>query len=86
MLGFSWKFLTPLALVLLITVAIIDKLLVGESPTVYVLVILGANLVIALVTVSILRAYGRMERKRIGEERPIAVASDTEIKELIGQE
>jgi NADH-quinone oxidoreductase subunit H len=86
MLGFSWKFLTPLALVLLIVVAITDKLLIEVSPAVYVLVILGANLVIALVTVSILRAYGRMERKRIGEERPVAVASDAEIKELIGQE
>jgi hypothetical protein len=86
MLGFSWKFLTPLSLVLLIVVAIIDKLLVNVSPTVYVLVILGANLVIAFVTVAILRVYGRMERKRIAEERPVAVSPDTEIKELVGQE
>ena len=79
MLGFNWKFLTPLALLLLIVVAILDKLLVGVSQPVYVLVMLGANLVIAWATVMILRVYARVERKRIGEERPVAVAPEAEL-------
>jgi NADH-quinone oxidoreductase subunit H len=86
MLGFNWKFLTPLALVLLIVVAILDKLLVGASQTVYVLVLLGANLVIVWATVLILRAYARLERKRIGEERPVAITPEADLNELIGQE
>jgi NADH-quinone oxidoreductase subunit H len=86
MLAFSWKFLTPMALVLLIVVVIIDKLLIGVSSAVSVLVILGANLAIAFATVLILRVYGRIERKRIGEKRPIAVNRQAETKELVGQE
>jgi NADH-quinone oxidoreductase subunit H len=86
MLGFNWKFLTPLALCLLIVVAILDKLLVGTSQAVYVLVMLGANLMIVWATVLILRKYARVERKRIGEERPVAVPPDTESSELVGQE
>ena len=86
MLGFNWKFLTPLALFLLIVVAILDKLLVGTSQAVYVLVMLGANLMIVWATVLILRKYARVERKRVGEERPVAVPPDTESSELVGQE
>jgi NADH-quinone oxidoreductase subunit H len=87
MLGFNWKFLTPLALFLLIVVAILDKLLVGVvSELVYVLVLLGANLVIAWATILILRVYARVERKRIGEERPVAVAPEADLNELVGQE
>jgi len=86
MLGFNWKFLTPLALFLLIVVAILDKLLVGTSQAVYVLVMLGANLVIVWATVLILRTYARVERKRIGEERLVAVPPDTESSELVRQE
>ncbi len=86
MLGFNWKFLTPIALFLLIVVAILDKLLVGTSQAIYVLVMLGANLMIVWATVLILRKYARVERKRIGEERPVAVPPDTESSELVGQE
>ena len=64
---------------LLIVVAILDKLLVGVSQPVYVLVMLGANLVIAWATVMILRVYAGVERKRIGEERPVAVAAEAEL-------
>ncbi len=86
MLGFNWKFLTPLALFLLIVVAILDKSLVGISRVGYVLIMLGANLVIVWGTVLILRMYGRLERKRIGEERPVAISPETDLKELVGQE
>ncbi|GAG05717.1 unnamed protein product, partial [marine sediment metagenome] len=86
MLGFNWKFLTPLALLLLIVVAILDKLLVGVSQPIYVLVLLGSNLLIAWAVVMILRVYARVERKRIGEERPVAVSPEAELDGLVGQE
>ncbi|MCJ7535915.1 MAG: NADH-quinone oxidoreductase subunit NuoH [Anaerolineales bacterium] len=86
MLGFNWKFLTPLALILLIVVAILDKLLVGVPTVWYILVMLGANLLIVLGTVLILKRYAHTERKRIGEERPTAVPPETEMNELVVQE
>jgi NADH-quinone oxidoreductase subunit H len=91
MLGFSWKFLTPLALILLVVVAILDKVMIiyfGIEPAsaAYVLVMLGANLIIIWATVMILRVYARQERIRIGEERPLAVVPDSDMQELVGQE
>lgn len=86
MLGFNWKFLTPLALVLLITIAILDKLLVNVSQVTFVLVMLAANILLVLATVLILRVYGRRERMRIGEERPVAISPNSEPSELIVQE
>jgi NADH-quinone oxidoreductase subunit H len=86
MLSFSWKFLTPLSLVLVITTAILHKLLEGATRPTYVLVQLGANILIAVVTIILLRAYARVERKRVGEDRPFATASLEEKKELIVQE
>jgi NADH-quinone oxidoreductase subunit H len=86
MLGFNWKFLTPLALFLLIVVAILDKLLVGVPTLWYSLVMLGANLLIVWGTLLILRRYARAERIRIGEERPVAMSPEKDLKELVGQE
>jgi NADH-quinone oxidoreductase subunit H len=86
MLGFNWKFLTPLALLLLIVVAILDKMLVGVPTLWYSLVMLGANLLIVLGSVLVLKRYARSERIRIAEERPVAIKSDAEFKDLVGQE
>jgi NADH-quinone oxidoreductase subunit H len=88
MLGFNWKFLTPLALLLLVVVAILDKLLLmaGVSQVIYVMAMLAANVVIVWATVKVLRVYARIERIRISEERPIAVAREAELEGLVGQE
>jgi NADH-quinone oxidoreductase subunit H len=86
MLGFNWKFLTPLALVLLIVVAILDKAMVDVPTLWYVLVMLGANLLIVWGTVLILRKYARTERIRIAEERPVAVPPEKDMNELVRQE
>lgn len=91
MLGFSWKFLTPLALVLLIVVAILDRLLIQSfqvplySP-VYVISMLTANIVIALGTVQFLRSYAQLQRRRFSEDRPVATAPEADFKELAVQE
>ncbi|HLE16144.1 MAG TPA: NADH-quinone oxidoreductase subunit NuoH [Anaerolineales bacterium] len=86
MLGFSWKFLTPLALVLLILTAILDKAMEGATPLVYTLVMLGMNILLVWATVQVLRTYARVERRRVAERRPVATATEADFKELIGQE
>lgn len=90
MLGFSWKFLTPLSLVLVIATAIVDKLLRGpgngEITLGYILIQLGVNVVIAIGILVTLRAYARVERKRFAADRPVGRASEADFKELVVQE
>jgi NADH-quinone oxidoreductase subunit H len=61
MLAFNWKFLTPFSLVVLMVTAVLDKVLAGAAPWVYALVMFLANVLIAWVTIEILRAYGRRQ-------------------------
>lgn len=61
MLAFSWKFLTPLSLVLLMVTAVMDKLLAATN--FYVGGMFLSNVVIAWFTIEILRAYGKRQRK-----------------------
>jgi NADH-quinone oxidoreductase subunit H len=85
-MDFCWKFLTPLALVLLIVTAILDKALTGTNTTTRLFAHLGANIIIALLTVQILRTYARRERRRVGEDRPTAAPQMAGAKESVGQE
>lgn len=85
-MDFCWKFLTPLALVLLIVTAILDKALTGTDATTRLFAHLAANIIIALVTVQILRTYARRERRRVGEDRPIAAPQIATAKESVSQE
>ena len=86
MLDFCWKFLTPLALVLLIVTAILDKALTGTTQITRVLIHLSANLIIALGTIQVLRVYARKERRRMMEERPLAASRLADLQETVGQE
>ena len=72
MLNFNWKFLTPLALIVLIVTAILDKLFAGFPEWLYVGGMLLANLVIIWLTLQILRNRAKGERKRVAEPGPIA--------------
>lgn len=63
MLAFNWKFLTPLALVVLVNTAVLSKVLIGLPNWGYVLGMFLSNIVIGLITVEILRTYGRKQRK-----------------------
>lgn len=84
-MDFCWKFLTPLALVLLITTAILDKTIAGVTPAARVLIHLGANIVIGWGTVQVLRVYARRERLSF-EEKPVAAPPFVDLKEPVGQE
>lgn len=72
MLAFNWKFLTPLALVVLMVTAIMDKVLAGTTPVGYALGMLLANLAIVWATVLVLRKYASIQRSSVAEPSPIA--------------
>jgi NADH-quinone oxidoreductase subunit H len=72
MLNLNWKFLTPLALVALIATAVMDKILINASPRGYAVGMLIVNIVIILITLTILHTYAVIKRERVGEHRPTA--------------
>ncbi len=75
MLAFSWKFLTPLILTVLMVTAILVKVLEGTNIWVYTLGMLVANLLILWATVEILKWKERTQpRRQEFEGRPVAVA------------
>jgi NADH-quinone oxidoreductase subunit H len=86
MLDFCWKFLTPLALTLLIVTAILVKALEGASTMVFTLSLLVANLVIVWLTLVVLRRYARTERHKVAEVQPIAIPPVAALEESLGQE
>lgn len=65
MLAFNWKFLTPLALMLLITTAITEKLVGGLAPLVRAGSHLLLNLVLIWLTVQVLRVFARRRREAL---------------------
>lgn len=63
MLNYNWKFMVPLTIALVLTVAVLDKLIpAGASPVVRALYHLVSNLVVGGITLEILRRRGRRER------------------------
>jgi NADH-quinone oxidoreductase subunit H len=72
MLSFNWKFLTPLALALLMVVALMHKLLANTDPWVYVLSMLVANIVVGWIALSLARRQAIIERKKFEENRALA--------------
>jgi NADH-quinone oxidoreductase subunit H len=77
MLNFNWKFLTPLSLVLVMTTAIMDRLLANSTPQVYIIAMIIVNLVIGWITLVIVRKYAQIEREKVGEPRLVAVPDYT---------
>jgi NADH-quinone oxidoreductase subunit H len=78
--SFNWKFMTPLALVVFTTTAVLDKL-AQEAGLNRTAVLLGANAIVMLVTVFLIRAYASSMRRRLEltERAPVQqpeVASD----------
>jgi NADH-quinone oxidoreductase subunit H len=65
MLGFNWKFLTPLSFVLLMVVALLNALLAGTPTWLYVTVMFLSNVLVGWVALEIARSYSRKERERV---------------------
>lgn len=81
MLSYNWKFLTPLALVVLIVTAILDRLIFdlfdpGSAAFVYIRsgILFAANLVIGWITVALLRWNWRRRPARVPVAQPRPVA------------
>ena len=75
MLAFSWKFLTPLILLVLMVTAILVKMLENANTWVFTFTMLLANLIIGWGTVQILRKVEQSKPPRQKfEGRPVAVA------------
>ncbi len=69
MLAFNWKFLTPLAFVLLMVTALANTLLRGAAPVIYVAGMLMSNLVVTLIVGAILRGFSKRQRALL--DRPV---------------
>jgi NADH-quinone oxidoreductase subunit H len=86
MLNFNWKFLTPLALVLLIVTAVVDKafylLIPGLNisqtfiPFIRAGLHLLVNIMIVLITVQLLKGHRIQGVQIVGKPRPVAVAPE----------
>ena len=75
MLAFSWKFLTPLILVVLMVTAILVKLLEDTDKWVFTFVMLAANIFIGWIVILILKRVEATRPKRQKfEGRPVAMA------------
>lgn len=71
MLGFNWKFLTPLAFVLLMVVALMNALFAGSPTWLYVSVMFLSNLVVGWAALEIARFYSRREREKLEGVRQV---------------
>jgi NADH-quinone oxidoreductase subunit H len=72
MLALNWKFLTPLAFVLLMVTALMNALLAGTSSWLYISGMFLSNIVVAWVALEIVRSYSRKERERVeGLKKPV---------------
>jgi NADH-quinone oxidoreductase subunit H len=86
MLNFNWKFLTPLALVLLIVTAIVEKSFIAIVPGLNLLdaaipwvragMHLLVNLIIILITIQLLKNHRIKEVRVVAKPRPVAVAPE----------
>jgi NADH-quinone oxidoreductase subunit H len=84
LLNFNWKFLTPIALVLLIVTALVEKILQSaglDSIGFRAVIHLGMNFIIIWGTIEILRRSPRKERQQVTEPRPVAMAPNTPVSD-----
>src|SRR5215217_4950937 len=74
MLGFNWKFLTPLSFTLLMVTALLNTLLRGTPSWLYASSMFLSNLVLGWIALELARAYSHRERKRVEGAKAEALA------------
>ncbi len=75
MLAFNWKFLTPVAFVLLMLTALMNTLLRGTPSGIYILGMSLTNVLLGWIIVEILRGYSRNEREKADGVVPVAATA-----------
>ncbi|HAV78944.1 MAG TPA: NADH-quinone oxidoreductase subunit H [Anaerolineae bacterium] len=70
MLSFNWKFLTPMAFVLLMVTALLNALLAETPPWVYVSSMFLSNIALAWGALELARSYSRREREKVEGPKP----------------
>ncbi len=76
MLGFNWKFLTPLAFALLMVTAFMNALLAHTASWLYISGMFLSNVLLAWAALEIARAHSRREREKVeGKVQTVEVAS-----------
>ncbi len=78
MMAFNWKFLTPISLVLLISTALVDKLVTASAPLARMGAHLAVNVVLIWLTLQAVRSLAQEGRQRltVGEPLPEARAPE----------
>jgi len=74
MLGFNWKFLTPLSFTLLLVTALMNTLLRGADSWLYITGMFLSNIAVGWIALEIARAVSRKERERVEGLKRIAEA------------
>jgi NADH-quinone oxidoreductase subunit H len=65
MLAFNWKFLTPLAFVLLMVVALANALLAGTPAWLYISGMFLSNVLVGWAALEVARTVSRREREKV---------------------
>jgi NADH-quinone oxidoreductase subunit H len=74
MLDLNWKFLVPLSLVLVLVVAVVEKLIpAGAGPYYRAGILMISNLALGFITLEILRRNARRQREALEEARLTAI-------------
>jgi NADH-quinone oxidoreductase subunit H len=74
MLAFNWKFLTPIAFVLVMVTALMNALLRDASSWLYITGMLLSNIIIGWVSLEIARSVSKKERERVEGVKQVAEA------------
>lgn len=74
MLAFNWKFLTPVAFVLVMVTALMNTLLRGADSWLYISGMFLSNVIVAWVSLEIVRSIGKKERELVEGVKQVAEA------------
>jgi NADH-quinone oxidoreductase subunit H len=73
MMDLNWKVLTPLSLVVIMAVALVNRLLAGSADWLRVIILFGVNMVIILIAERLIRGTVKTTGPEIGSrQRPVA--------------
>lgn len=70
MLAFNWKFLTPVAFVLLMVTAFMNALLADAPAWLYISGMFLSNVLLAWISLEVARSYSRREREKVEGPKP----------------